>query len=86
MSADYRWGFGLETGATLTHVGASFDNASNSARLQGYVLADIRAAYDVNDRVQLYGRIENLFDARYETVLLYGTFGRSAYAGVRLRY
>ncbi|MBW8911825.1 MAG: TonB-dependent receptor, partial [Sphingomonas sp.] len=27
-SIDYRWPFGLSTGATLTHVGSSFDNAT----------------------------------------------------------
>jgi vitamin B12 transporter len=83
---DYRWDFGLETGFTLTHVGASFDNASNSRKVEGYVLADLRAAYDLTDRISLYGRIENLFDERYETIFRFGTPGRAAYAGVRLSY
>jgi vitamin B12 transporter len=83
---DYRWGFGLETGVTLTHVGASFDNANNSRKVEGYVLADLRAALPLTDRVQLYGRIENLFDERYETVFRYGTPGRAGYVGVRLSY
>jgi vitamin B12 transporter len=88
MSAliDYRWGFGLETGATLTHVGASFENAANSVRLPGYVLADIRAAYPITRAIEVTGRIENLFDARYETALRYGQPGRAGYAGVRVRY
>lgn len=83
---DYRWGFGLETGVTLTHVGASFDNANNSRKVEGYVLADLRAAFPVTDRIELYGRIENLFDERYETVFRYGTPGRAGYVGVRLSY
>lgn len=83
---DYRWPFGLETGATLTHVGRSFDNAANTTRIQGYVLADLRAAYPVTDRIDVYGRVENLFDEQYETILRYGTPGRAAYAGVRVRY
>jgi vitamin B12 transporter len=53
--------------------------------LDGYVLADLRAAYPVSDRFELYGRIENLFDVRYETVLDYNTPGRAAYAGVRVK-
>ena len=83
---DYRWSFGLETGVTLTHVGASFDNANNSRKVEGYVLADLRAAFPVTDRFELYGRIENLFDERYETVFRYGTPGRAGYVGVRLSY
>lgn len=85
-SVDYRWVFGLETGVTVTHVGDSFDTASNATKLHGYVLTDIRASFPVMHTVSLYGRIENLFDEKYETALGYGTLGRAAYAGVRLRY
>jgi vitamin B12 transporter len=85
-SIDYRWPFGLSTGATLTHVGSSFDNAANTRKLEGYVLADLRASYPVTKNIELYGRIENLFDEHYETIFRYGTPGRAAYAGVRLSY
>jgi vitamin B12 transporter len=83
---DYLWAFGLETGITLTHVGASFDTANNSRRIEGYVLADLRASFPVTGRIDIYGRIENLFDERYETIFRFGTPGRAGYAGVRLRY
>jgi vitamin B12 transporter len=83
---DYRWSFGLETGATLTHVGASFDTASNSRKFEGYVIADLRAAFPVTDRIDVYGRVENLFDERYETIFRFGTPGRAGYVGVRARY
>ncbi len=83
---DYRWAFGLSVGAGVTHVASTFDNAANTAKVPGYVLADIRAAFDISDKISLYGRIENLFNEQYETVLRYGTLGRAAYAGVRLRY
>lgn len=76
----------LSAGATLTHVGASFENASNSARLEGYVLADLRAAWRVMGNISLYGRIENLFDAGYETALRFGQPGRAGYVGVRAAY
>ncbi|MGC6401067.1 TonB-dependent receptor plug domain-containing protein [Sphingomonas sp. FW199] len=83
---DYRWPFGLETGATVTHVGSTFDNASNSRVVEGYVLADLRAAMPLTERIQVYGRVENLFDERYETIFRYGTPGRAGYVGVRLSY
>lgn len=83
---DYEWAFGLETGATVTHVGNSFDNASNTRRLDGYVLVDIRASLPVTQGISLYGRIENLFDEQYETIFRYGTPRRAAYAGVRLNF
>jgi vitamin B12 transporter len=85
-SIDYRWSFGLETGATITHVGDSFDNASNTRRLDGYVLVDLRTSFPVTERIALYGRVENLFNEEYETIFRYGTPRRAAYAGVRLNF
>ncbi len=83
-SVDYDWAFGLSTGATLTHVGPSFDDAANTRKLDGYVLVDLRVAFPVMEKVELFGRIENLFDDHYETAFLYGTARRAAYVGVRL--
>ncbi len=85
MVADYRWAFGLSTGATITHVGDSFENATNTRRLDGYVLVDLRASLPIGDRFEVFGRVENLFDEAYETVYLYGTPRRAAYGGVRLK-
>ena len=86
VSADWQspWGIGL--GAGVLVVGDSFDNAANTVRLDGYAIADVRASYGITEGIELYGRIENLFDAQYETVANYGTPGRAAYAGVRARF
>ena len=86
VNADYRWPFGLTTGATVTAVGDSFSNASNSQRLDGYVVTDLRAAFPVVAHVEVYGRIENVFDARYQTIRDYGQPGRGAFGGIRLSY
>jgi len=83
---DYQWAFGLKTGATITHVGSSFDNIANTRKLAGYVLVDLRASYPVTKGIEIYGRIENLFDEHYETTYRYGSPGRAAFAGVRLTY
>jgi vitamin B12 transporter len=83
---DYRWSFGLETGATYTKNGRSFDNATNSRVVEGHELVDLRVAFPVNDNVRLQARVENLLDEEYETVYRYGTYGRSFYAGVRVDF
>jgi vitamin B12 transporter len=83
---DYRWPFALETGVTFTHVGASFDTASNTRRVDGYDVVDLRVAYPVTASVEVQGRVENLLNEQYETIYRYGTPGRAAYFGVRLSY
>ena len=83
---DYAWDFGLQTGATLTHVGASFENAANTRRLAGYVLVDLRASFPITGAIEIYGRVENLFDESYETSFGYGQPGRAGHGGVRVRF
>jgi vitamin B12 transporter len=86
LSADYDWSFGLSTGATLTLVDDSFDDAANLVPLDGYALAGIRASFPVGGHVEIYGRVDNLFDADYATAAGYGVYGRAAYGGVRLSF
>lgn len=76
---------GLALGSEVQLVGARFDDASNSQRLPGHTLVALRARLPVTDRIELTGRIENLFDETYETVLLYGQPGRAAFLGAGLR-
>lgn len=85
VSLDAELGAGFSLGGNIQIVDARFDDPANARRLPGYVLADLRASWALNERLELYGRIENLFDERYETVFLYGTPGRSAFVGVRAR-
>ncbi len=39
----------------------------------------------VNDRLSVYARVDNVWDEQYETVAGYGTLGRAAYGGVRVK-
>lgn len=48
--------------------------------------ADLALRYAVTDSVSLHGRVENLFDADYEEEVGYGTPGRSAYAGITVKF
>jgi vitamin B12 transporter len=40
-------------------------------------------AYRVTNRVELFARAANAFDARYQDAFGYRTEGRSIYAGIR---
>jgi vitamin B12 transporter len=77
---------GLTLGGDLRLVGDSFDDAGNFIPLDGYAQATLRASMPLGDHFEVFGRVENLTDAQYQTAAGYGTYGRSAYAGVRTRF
>lgn len=76
----------LTLGADLRLIGDSFDLPGNSVPIDGHALLTLRASVPLGEHFELYGRVENVTDAAYETVADYGTYGRSVYAGVRLKW
>jgi vitamin B12 transporter len=53
--------------------------------LASYTLVNFGADYRLTDKLDLYGRFENLFDAKYEEVYTIRTMGRAFFGGVRAR-
>lgn len=49
-------------------------------------VVDLTSSFALNASVQLFARIENLFDQRDEEILGYNPTGRAAYAGVRVHF
>lgn len=76
----------LKVGASIQTVSDSVDGFGGSRRLDGYTLVALRAAVPIGEALEIYGRIENLFDARYATVAGFGTYGRNAHVGVRAKF
>jgi vitamin B12 transporter len=85
VSVDWTSPIKLKLGASLRIVGDSYDDNANAKPLDGYALASIRASYPLTQNLELYGRIENLFDTDYEVAKDYSVLGRAAYAGFRLK-
>lgn len=77
---------GLKLGADLRFAGDSFDDRGNFTRLESYGLLTLRASLPLGDRFELYGRVENVTDTAYQTVAGYGTYGRSAFVGIRAKW
>jgi vitamin B12 transporter len=76
----------LSYGASIAYVGQRFDtdfDLFQRVRLSAYWLGGARIAYHLRDGVQLFARMSNAFDAKYQDVVGYRTEGRSAYVGLR---
>ncbi|WP_304190726.1 TonB-dependent siderophore receptor [Phenylobacterium aquaticum] len=86
LQAAYVWGNKLSTSFAVRYAGDSFDNAANSFVLRAYTLVDLRASYPLNDRLEVYGRVENALDEAYQTTRNYGSVGRAAYVGLRASF
>jgi vitamin B12 transporter len=73
---------------TLQHIAdlepSEFAPAAN--KVGDYTLVHVNAEYQVNDTVEAYLRVENLFDEDYETAGGFNTSGRAAYAGLRASF
>ncbi len=68
-------------------ISAAGDKDGNPVdKLDSYTLVNLLASYDVTDYIQVYGRIDNLFDEEYEEAWSYATPGLSGYLGVKVSY
>ncbi len=83
-SATLGWSGGRWSGA-LT-VRAEGDMPDSGGTRDGFVTANLNAAWDLSDAVNLTARVDNLTDQTWQQVFGYGEPGRSGYVGIRLRY
>jgi vitamin B12 transporter len=54
--------------------------------LDGYLLVNLAAAWDITPRLRLFARVNNLGDVDYQEVLGYGTAGISGFAGIQFSF
>lgn len=62
------------------------DMLDSGGERDGFVTANLNAAWALTEQVSVTARVENLSDEHYQQLLGYGEPGRSGYVGVRLRY
>lgn len=63
-----------------------FPEPSQIVTLGNYWLVDLAGRHSLSRNVTLFARLSNLLDSEYEQVYGYRTQGRSAFAGVELRF
>jgi len=81
---DWQMSDKLSSNISVTHTGGAPD--SGNQFIDSWTRVDLRAAYRVNENIELYGRVDNLFDENYQQVAGYGTPGISSFLGVRSRF
>ena len=75
-------------GASIAYVGPHSDQRDtfpyDRVSLGSYWMADVRVAYAIRPGVEVYARMSNAFNERYEDAFNYRTERRAIYAGLRL--
>jgi vitamin B12 transporter len=67
-------------------VGQRYNNVGNSGSIGSFYVWNLSATYDVNKQIQVYTRVDNIFNEKYEEVLFFGTAIRSVFGGVRMNF
>lgn len=72
----------------IIHVGKRLDlfPYPTITEADAYTLFNLAVSYQLSKNIEIFGRIDNLFNQEYEAVLGYGTPGRSAYLGIKATY
>jgi vitamin B12 transporter len=88
LSASYLWAKKLRT-----TIEAKFVNAREELNFGGpnfdiedYAFVNLAAEYEINKCVSIFARINNLTDEQYSEVFGFPALGRTAYAGVKVRF
>jgi vitamin B12 transporter len=74
--------------ANLRRSEGAVDELFGSGRvpLVDYSVLDLAGAYAVDERVELFGRVQNLLDESYQELAGFNAAGVSVFAGIRLRF
>ena len=79
-------------GLTVLHVGERVDVeflpdfTSQRVQLDPYTLVQVGGSYAARDNLNVFARVENLFDEDYEEVKGFGTPPRAVYAGFQATF
>ena len=77
---------GLLIEPRVTMVAQRFSGNGETLPLAPYARLDIYGEYKFDQTWKVFGRLENLTDARYQEILNYGTTGRAVYAGLSVTW
>ena len=59
---------------------------SSTVDLAPYWKVQLAASYKLQPNVEVYGRVENAFNAHYQEVYGFNTAGFGAYAGLKIKF
>jgi len=88
VSASYLWWKKLRTTLSAKWVNAreELNFGGPNFDIEDYCVVNFATEYEINSRLSIFGRIDNLTDEQYEEVFGFPNLGRAAYGGMKLRF
>ncbi len=88
LRADWQATPKLSIGGTLVYASSQYAQGDNNNQDQngpvpGYTIFNLDGRYQITDRLQVFGRINNLFDRKYQTA---GVLGANFFTGPNFSY
>jgi iron complex outermembrane recepter protein len=88
LRADWQTTPKLSFGATLVYSSSQYaqgdnNNQNSSGPVAGYTIVNLDGRYQITDQLQVFGRINNLFDRTYQTA---GVLGENFFTGANFTY
>jgi vitamin B12 transporter len=78
----------LTLSATLIYLGERMDGTRDFSiarlRTPGAAIVNLAADYKLDDKLTVFGRVDNLFDKRYENPVGFLVPGLGAFGGIRV--
>ncbi|MGH8015738.1 MAG: TonB-dependent receptor plug domain-containing protein, partial [Candidatus Zixiibacteriota bacterium] len=89
ISSDYKFGDRVQLNIVARHTGKREDSdfslfPAQRVLLNAYTVVNLGASFKAGKNLELFSRVENLFDQDYQEVYSYGSVPLSAFAGLRL--
>ena len=87
VSLDYYGLADTHIGALVQYVGTRKKSAyaKDKSDYKSYAVVDLSADYDINEQFNVYGKIDNALDKKYQTITGYATSERAFYLGFRYK-
>ena len=89
LSTGYEFSSKFQMNLTARHTGKRVDldfsqYPSPRVVLKEYSVVNLAASYNFSNKLKLTGRVDNLFDKKYQEVYSYGSVPLSVYMGIRI--
>src|SRR3989338_3995996 len=86
LSLNYKGKAGLNAGLEGQFVDRSFDNAANSRYVKRYYVVGLRVSQEINDEINIFIKIDNLLNKKYQIRRRYPLPGLSVTSGIKLKF